>query len=45
MNNVQKYDKVLFNIPIAVYFYSKILAKSPLHPSYILLGYNALISE
>ena len=25
MNNVQKYDKVLFNIPIPLYFYSNIL--------------------
>ena len=25
MNSVQKYDKVLFNIPIPLYFYSKIL--------------------
>ena len=37
MNAVQKYDKVLFNIPIAVYFYSKILAPRNRYSSNILL--------
>ena len=35
MNNVQKYDKVLFNIPIAVYFYFTILDNRPLNETCI----------
>ena len=32
MNSVQKYDKVLFNIPIPLYFYSKILDFGEVQP-------------